>query len=96
VKLVFTPGVEDSFSVAGSARKATRIEVKIELGGVVGLVAPLIGKEPPDIYIWIAGGETPAFVKEVGYLYRDGPIVTIELASPVWPKSPDAKIAGPK
>jgi hypothetical protein len=96
VKLVFTQGGEDPFSVAGSARKATRIELKIELGGVAGLVAPLIGKAPPDIYIWIGGGEPPAFVKEVGYLYRDGPILTIELASPVWPKSSNAKIVGSK
>jgi hypothetical protein len=96
VKIVFTAGSEDPFSVGGFARKAMRIEVKIELGGLAGVVAPLIGKEPPDIYIWIAGGDAPAFVKEVGYLYRDGPTLTIELMSPVWPVSPDAKIVGPK
>ncbi len=49
-----------------------RDEIKIELGGVTGMVAPLIGKQPPDIQIWIIGGEAPAFVKEEGFLYQGG------------------------
>jgi hypothetical protein len=32
-----------------------RYEIKIELGGVPGVVAPLIGKQPPKVQIWIAG-----------------------------------------
>jgi hypothetical protein len=62
-----------------------RFEIKIELGGVAGMVAPLIGKQPPNIQIWIIGGEAPAFVKEEGFLYQGGPIWTIQLTSPVWP-----------
>jgi hypothetical protein len=53
-------------------------------------VAPLIGKQPPDIQIWIIGGEAPAFVKEEGILYQGGPIWTIQLTSPVWPAASDA------
>jgi hypothetical protein len=29
--------------------------VEIELEGIAGLVGPLIGKQPPDIQIWILG-----------------------------------------
>ncbi len=96
IKLFFTPSGEESFTVGGSPRKATRIEIKIDLGGVAGVVAPLIGKQPPDLYIWMTGGEAPAFVREKGYLYRDGPTLTFELASPVWPQPADSRIAGSK
>jgi hypothetical protein len=85
VKLAISPRGEEPFSLVDSQRKAMRYEIKIELGGVAGVVAPLIGKQPPDIQIWIIGGQAPAFVKEEGPLYQDGPILSIQLTSPVWP-----------
>jgi hypothetical protein len=92
VKLVFTPGDEESFSLAGSPRKATHFEMKIDLGGVAGVVAPLIGKQPPNFNLWVLEGEAPVVVKETGYLYEDGPTVKLYFASPTWPQSPDGKI----
>jgi len=50
-------------------------------------VAPVIGKAPPNIQIWAVGGEAATFVREQGPLYPEGPITTIQLASPVWPES---------
>jgi len=88
IKLVITPEGEDPFSFAGSTRKATHFVVKVDIGGVAGVVAPLIGKQPSDTHVWILGGEAPAFVKSEGALYLGGPIWRIELASPVWPKTP--------
>jgi len=88
VKLVITPQGEDSFSFAGSARKATHFVVKVDIGGVAGVVAPLIGKQPADTQVWMVEGEAPAFVKSEGPFYLGGPIWRIELASPVWPKTP--------
>lgn len=93
VKLAITSAGEEPFSVAGQQRKASRFDVRFELGGVTGLVAPLIGKQPPDLHIWIMEGPAPAFVKEQGILFEGGPVLTIELTSPVWPRSPDARIA---
>ena len=87
VKLVLTKSGEGDFSVGGSARKAIHYEIKVEIGGVVGVVAPLIGKAPPDIQIWTTGGLAPTFVREQGPLYPEGPVMTIQLASPVWPES---------
>ena len=87
VKLVISPRGEEPFSLSGSSRKALRFEIRIELGGVAGVVAPLIGKEPPTIQIWIAEGPAPGFVREEGPFFEGGPIWTIELASPVWPDS---------
>ena len=86
VKLSISPEGEDSFSVGGAKRKATRYVVKVELGGLIGLVAPLLGKQPEDTHVWILGGGAPAFVKSEGPLYFGGPIWRIELTSPLWPE----------
>ena len=88
VKLVLSKHGEENFSVGGSPRNAIHYEIKIELGGVAGVVAPIIGKAPPDIQIWAIGGDVPTFIREQGPLYSEGPTMTIQLASPVWPNSP--------
>jgi hypothetical protein len=85
VQLAISYRGEEPFLLAGTSRKATHYEIKIEIGGVAGIVAPLVGKQPPNIQIWTVGGQAPTFVREQGPLYPDGPILTIELASPVWP-----------
>lgn len=77
---------EDAFAVGGSSRKATRYVVKIKIGGAAGIVAPLIGKEPPDIHVWVLEGEAPTFLKSEGPLFEGGPFWRIELISPEWPK----------
>jgi len=87
VKLEVTPAGEDSFSIGGSARKATHYVVKVEIGGVAGVIAPIIGKQPPDSHVWILGGEAPAFVKSEAPLFEGGPLWRIELVSPAWPKA---------
>jgi hypothetical protein len=58
--------------------------IKIDIGGLTGLIAPLVGKQPPDTHVWILQGEAPAFVKAEGPMFLGGPIWRIELASPVW------------
>ena len=84
VKLLISPEGEESFSVGGSSYKATRYVVKVEIGVVAGLLAPLVGKQPQDTHVWILGGDAPAFVKLEGPLYLGGPTWRIELTSPVW------------
>jgi hypothetical protein len=93
VKLVITAQGAEPFSVAGSAREATHYVVKIKIGGVAGVVAPILGKQPPDTHVWILGGEAPAFVKSEILSYTGGPMWRVELASPAWPKTadPDSK-----
>jgi hypothetical protein len=56
--------------------------VKTEIGGLSGLVAPLIGKQPPDLHVWMLGGDSPGFVKYEGPLYSGGPVWRIEMAAP--------------
>jgi hypothetical protein len=84
VKLLISPEGEDSFSVGGSSHKATRYVIKVEIGGIAGLAAPLVGKQPQDTHVWILGGDAPVFVKLEGPLYQGGPTWRIELTSPVW------------
>lgn len=84
VKLAISPAGEDTCSVIGVPHKAVHYDIKIELGGVAGVVAPLIGKAPPNIQIWAIPGDAPTFVREQGPLYSEGPIMTIQLASPAW------------
>jgi len=86
VKLVFTPDGEDGFTLAGFKRKAQHYEIKFDLGGLAGVIAPMIGKKPPNMEVWVEGGAVPAFVKEEGPLAAGGPVVSIELAEPVGPE----------
>lgn len=88
VKLAISSVGDEPFSVVGSPRKAAHYEIKIELGGAAGVVAPLIGKAPPNIELWLIGGQAPTFVREQGPIYAEGPVMTIQLASPVWPDAP--------
>ena len=60
------------------------LRAKVDIGGLSGLLAPLLGKQPPDSHVWILGGEAPAFVKAEQPLYLGGPVWRIELVSPVW------------
>jgi hypothetical protein len=85
VKLAISRVGDEDFTVVGSPRKAIHYQIKIELGGIAGVVAPIIGKQPPDIQIWAVGGEAPTFVRDLGPLYAEGPMMIIQLAGPTWP-----------
>ncbi len=87
VKLVITRMGEEPFSVGRASYKATRFNVKIEIGGLAGLIAPLVGKQPKDTSVWIVGGEAPGFVKSEGQFYQGGPVWRVELASPDYPRA---------
>jgi hypothetical protein len=88
VKLAISRAGSEPITIGRLRRKATHYVVKIEIGGVAGLLAPIVGKEPPDSHVWILQGEAPAFIKSEGPMYADGPVWRIELVSPVWPRSP--------
>jgi len=87
VTLAFTPAGEESFSTGGSTRKATHYVMKIEIGGVAGVVAPIVGKQPPDTNVWVSAGDPPMFLKMEGALYEGEPVWRIQPVSPAWPKA---------
>jgi hypothetical protein len=88
VKLSISPQGEDQFSVVGVRQKAMRFVLKVELGGLKGVLAPLAGKQPADTNVWIAGGKAPAFVRSDGPSYLGAPIWSIQMTSPNWSSAP--------
>jgi hypothetical protein len=86
VKFAIASAGADTFSIAGSGRKALHYVLTVDIGGLSGVLAPIVGKQPPDSHIWILGGEVPAFVKSEQALYLGGPLWRIELVSPAWPR----------
>jgi hypothetical protein len=87
VKLEITPMGREPFTVGRASYKATRFNVKVEIGGLAGLIAPLLGKQPKDTSVWIVGGDAPGFVRSEGQFYQGGPVWRIELASPDYPRA---------
>ena len=85
VKLEISAAGEEPFATGGASRKAWHYVLKVDIGGLSGVIAPLLGKQPPDSHVWILPGEAPAFVKSEQPLYNGGPVWRIELVSPVWP-----------
>jgi hypothetical protein len=85
VKLKLSVAGADPFSIAGARKQATHYVLKVELGGVTGVVAPIIGKEPPDAHVWILEGEAPAFVRSRSQLFVDAPLWQIDQVGPAWP-----------
>jgi hypothetical protein len=84
VTLDMMPMSPGTFYLAGMPRKATIYEIKIELGGMAGIIAPVIGKQPPNISLEILRGELPAFLRESGPLFEGGEVLTISLIGPTW------------
>ena len=87
VKLAVSSAGKDPFTLSGAPREALHFVIKFQIGGIAGLVAPLLGKQPPDSHIWVLGGEAPTFVKSESIAYLGGPIWRVELVAPVWPQS---------
>ena len=86
VTLAVSPQTPGKFELAGFSHKALVYEIKIELGGIAGILAPVIGKQPPNIFMWIEGGEVPAFLRETGPLFEGGAVLSINLIGPTWPE----------
>jgi hypothetical protein len=86
VKLDIAVAGREPFTTGGAARTATHYVLKVDIGGVKGIIAPLVGKQPPDSHVWILEGDAPAFVKSEQPMYTGGPVWRIELVSPAWPR----------
>jgi hypothetical protein len=84
VKLALTVAGNERFTTGAESRTAVHYVLKVDLGGLTGLLAGLFGKQPPDSHVWILADEVPAFVKSEQPLYTGGPVWRIELVSPVW------------
>jgi hypothetical protein len=86
VKLKISASNDDSYSIGGISSNATHYVIKIDIGGITGVAAKVVGKQPLPVDLWVTK-DAPTFLRSDGPLYEDGPIWRIELASPVWSKA---------
>jgi hypothetical protein len=86
LRTTLAPEGEDRYQVGDVTRTAARYLVTMEIGGLTGVVATVIGKDPPDLRFWVSTGPPPAFLKFEGAMYLKGPRWRIELAAPRWPE----------
>jgi hypothetical protein len=87
VKWNIVPGPEKKIRVGLLEHKAQHFIVKTKIEGVEGKIAPLVGKQPPDIHVWMVKSEAPTFAEFEGPLYEDGPVWRIEMTAP----APDSR-----
>jgi len=80
LKMGFYREGEDRLVFGGAAKAATRHLVKLEIGGLTGMVAWLVGKTPPDLRYWLVPGEVPAFARFEGAMFLNGPVWRVEIA----------------
>jgi hypothetical protein len=79
IHILISPEGEQQFHTEGQTLKAAVFRIHPELGGIVGVIAPLIGLQPKDVMVWVLEGEESAVVRIVGQLGGYGPVVNSEL-----------------
>ena len=88
VKLLISEADREPFKIGGATHQATHYVLKVEIGGLAGVLAPLVGKQPPESHLWIYRGEVPSFLRSEQPLYAGGPVLRIEAATPEWRNGP--------
>jgi hypothetical protein len=79
IRILISPEGEQPFHTTGQTFTATVFRIHPELGGIVGVIAQLIGLQPKDVMVWVLEGEEPAVVRIVGQLGGYGPVVSSDL-----------------
>jgi hypothetical protein len=86
IRMEIGPEGEDRVRLGAQPLALRRYLVKPQVGGVTGVIASLIGKDPPDTRYWIATGDAPGFVRFEGAMFLNGPVWRIDLTAPEWPR----------
>jgi hypothetical protein len=79
IRILISPEGEQPFQTNGQTVQAAVFRIHPELGGIVGVIASLIGLQPKDVMVWVTESEEPAVVRIVGQLGGYGPVVSSEL-----------------
>jgi hypothetical protein len=79
IRILVSPQGEQPFQRAGQTLKATVFRIHPELGGILGVIAKLLGLQPKDVMVWVLEGEQPAVMRVVGQLGGSGPVLSSEL-----------------
>jgi hypothetical protein len=86
VTMNISPAPEKTIKMGLLTFHAQHYIAKTKIKGAAGVIAPIIGKQPADIHIWIIKSEVPSFIEFAGQLAEGNPVWRIELAAP----EPDA------
>jgi hypothetical protein len=84
VRVKFTNAGTEPFTFAGTKRQATHFVLHVDIGGLKGIAAKLLGRQPPDSHIWIMEGDAPAFVRAETPIATGDPPSVLELSGPVF------------
>lgn len=79
IQLLISPEEEQTVQLSGRSLKATVFRVHPELGGILSVIARLLGLQPKDVMVWVLEGEEPAVAVVVGQLGGSGPVVSADL-----------------
>jgi hypothetical protein len=79
IRILISQEGEQPFEKTGQTLKATVFRIHPELGGILGMIATVLGLQPKDVMVWVREGETPAVVRVVGQLGGSGPVLSSEL-----------------
>ncbi len=80
-----SPEGRGTFRIAGTRQTAAIFRMKTELGGIAGVVAPILDKQPDDILLWLLEGDAPVAVRAIAQLSEGGPLVDIQVAGGTFP-----------
>jgi hypothetical protein len=87
IKATITSVGETPVTTGTLRRKATEYLIKIDIGGVAKVIAPIVGKAPADTHIWMIPGDAPSFVRQEGQFFSGGPIWSVEQTAPTLPRT---------
>jgi hypothetical protein len=79
VRLSVSREGQKPFQMAGRTLTATVYRVHPELGGIIGMIASMLGLKPKDVMVWVQQAEEPAVVRVVGQLGGYGPVVSSDV-----------------
>ncbi len=79
IRILISPEGEQPFQKSGQTLKATVFRIHAELGGILGMLAKLVGRQPKDVMVWVLEGEKPVVIRVVGQMGGYGPVVSSEL-----------------
>jgi|SRR5215831_4881156 len=82
VQLQISPQEEKTVRFGSISSPTQHFLIKVKIGGIAGAVAPLVGKQPPDINMWIAKTTAPTFLQSEAPLSEGNPVWRIEISAP--------------
>jgi hypothetical protein len=85
VQFEILPQADQTIFVGSRRYLALHYLLKIKIGGAIGVMAKVAGKQPPDTDAWTLKSDAPDLLATQGPLYDGGPIWRIELAAPTPP-----------